>query len=70
MNYKKYCEQVKNAEMLYNDIYADVRDLTMDEFGSQYHIDRCKALLRQAIYIHALLSVEIEIPKDVYNAEL
>lgn len=68
MNYKKYSEQVKNAELLYKDIYADVRDLKNDEIGSIYHIDRCKALLRQAIYIHALLNVEIEIPKEVYNA--
>ena len=70
MNYNEYSEQVRNAVFLYRDIFLEIDSIRPKDYGTDYHIDRCKALLRQAMYINALLNVDIQVPMEEVNAIL
>ena len=70
MNYKKYKQEIEKAKDSYWDALVAVRDIKYEELWSNEHVLLCKNLLRQAMMVNELESVDVKFPEVCKDAEL
>lgn len=61
MNYKRYQEEVKKACDNYYHVRNDIAHLETEQVGTDYHVSLCRELLRAALLIRTLESVDIPV---------
>ena len=70
MNYKKYIQEIENAKHSYWDALEAVRNLDYEKLWTNEHVLLCKALLRKAMLVIEMESVDVDLPEVCKDALL